>query len=125
VESVIRQKLASFPKLSNKENCKLYDLFDLVAEIQFLKNNQLYSSLFASYDSSAGVNPIVSKLPHNIQEKWITEASTYKQRYGAVYPPFSVFVEFLKKTAKTRNDPSFVFDPKGRDPEPSTGKTPA
>jgi hypothetical protein len=46
MESVIRQKLAASPKLSKKENCKLYDSFDLVSEIQALKNNQLYSSLF-------------------------------------------------------------------------------
>lgn len=110
VESSIKKKLARFPKLGNKDYAKLYELLDIVTEIDSLKENPTYSTLLTYFDSSSGVNPIVAKLPHSIQEKWITEASNHKLRSGTPYPAFPLFVAFLEKITRIKNDPSLQFD---------------
>ncbi|MEE6520731.1 hypothetical protein FKM82_018657 [Ascaphus truei] len=35
--------------------------------------------------------------------------SKYKREKQVVYPPFSVFLSFIREAAKTRNDPSFIL----------------
>lgn len=91
VESSIKKKLARFPKLGNKDYAKLYELLDIVTEIDSLKENPTYSTLLAYF---------VAKLPHSIQEKWITEASNHKLRSGTPYPAFPLFVAFLEKITR-------------------------
>lgn len=73
-----------------------------MSEIESLKENPVYSTLLAYFDSSSGVNPIVAKLPHYIQEKWVT---------GHPYPTFPVFVAFLEKITRMKNDPSLQLTP--------------
>ncbi|XP_071133064.1 uncharacterized protein [Mytilus edulis] len=113
IEQCLKTKLANFPKLSNtaKDYERLYELYDILCEIQFVKNNPQYSQVLAYYDSSTGVNQIVNCLPHNLQEKWSTEAIKYKKRHNMLYPPFSFFVYFTYDMAKWRTDPSFQFAP--------------
>ncbi|XP_062594010.1 uncharacterized protein LOC134255492 [Saccostrea cucullata] len=110
VESSIKQKLMSFPKIASKEVKKLYELVDIVVEIDSLKKDEQYCSLFASYDSSAGVNLIVNKLPYQLQEKWTNEASRYKEQHNLAFPPFHIFSQFLEKMARVKNDPSFAYE---------------
>ncbi|XP_061190337.1 uncharacterized protein LOC133198227 [Saccostrea echinata] len=110
VESSIKQKLMSLPKIASKEVKKLYELVDIVVEIESLKKDEQYCSLFASYDSSAGVNLIVNKLPYQLQEKWTNEASRYKEQHDLAFPPFHIFAHFLEKMARVKNDPSFVYE---------------
>ena len=57
------RKLESFPKLQPKDSMKLYDLVDILTEIEGLKSNQAYSLTLSYFDSSIGVNQIVNKLP--------------------------------------------------------------
>lgn len=56
----------------------------------------------------------MEKLPYNIQEKWISFGSRYKQEYHVAFPPFSVFVNFVRSEAKARTDPSFSTFPHTR-----------
>lgn len=102
VEPAIKRKLAKFPKLGNKDSKKLYEVFDIASEIESLKENPVYSTLLAFFDSSSGVNHIVAKLPLYIQEKWVTEATNYKLRTRHPYPTFPVFVAFLEKITSIR-----------------------
>ena len=110
VQALLHRKLASFPKLSNKDNRSLYDLADIVAEIESIKENEKYQTLFAYFDSSSGVSPIVCKLPYNLQEKWTTETVKYKKQFGVAYPPFTFFASFVREMSKVKNDPSFIYD---------------
>ena len=110
VESSVKQKLLSFPRITNKDYKRLYELADIAVEIESLKNEDQFKNLFASYDSSAGVNLIVSKLPYQLQDRWTTEASRYKEENDTAYPPFHVFVTFIEKMARRKNDPSFAFE---------------
>ena len=66
VEFSLKQKIANIPKLTNKDNSKLYEQTYILSEIE---DNADYSSLLAYFDTSSGVLPIVNKLPHAIQEK--------------------------------------------------------
>jgi hypothetical protein len=110
VEAALKVKLSRFPKLSNKDNIKLYELSDVVSEIEATMYDEKYASLLAYYHSSSGVNPIVSKLPYGLQEKWTTQAVKYKDQHNVTYPPFKVFAEFLRTVSRIRNDPSFNYD---------------
>ncbi|KAK7093723.1 uncharacterized protein [Littorina saxatilis] len=126
VESCLKTKLERFPQLTslNKDSRKLYELCDILDEIQCAKENPKLSLLFALYDSSAGVNSIVCKLPHAIRQKWITQASNYKQQHGVPFPPFTFLVEFLRNVSKVYNDPAFRFaaepDKRGHDQREQT-----
>lgn len=110
VEASIRSKLLSFPKLGNKDHQKLCDLSDILMEMQFLKEDPKYSAMLAYLDSSSGIRPIISKLPYGLQEKWTSRAVKYKKKHDAVFPPFEVFVDFIKDISKVKNDPGFNYE---------------
>lgn len=69
IEEALKRKLDRFPKLSNKDYKKLYELTDILAEIQSIKEDDQYHDLLAYYDTSSGIIPIVRKLPHFLQKK--------------------------------------------------------
>lgn len=85
------EKNSIVSKLSNKDKKQLFDLADIVAEIEFVMENPRYATVFAYYTSSSGVTPIVAKLPTNLQERWTTETNEYKSANNLFFPPFSVF----------------------------------
>ncbi|KAK3084088.1 hypothetical protein FSP39_007909 [Pinctada imbricata] len=114
VDSTLRNKVKNLPRITlPKDKTKLYELHDLLAEIESFKQNPKYTALFAYYDTSGGVNPIISKLPTNLQNKWIERASKYKRDKGVLFPPFSYFVSFIREITSTLNDPSFSLDVQG------------
>ena len=110
VEDTIKRKIASFTKITTKDYRPLFDLSDIVEEISSIMDSVRYHSVFSHFNSSSGVNQIVLKLPYNLQEKWTQEASRYKTRNDVIYPPFSVFANFIANMAKLRNDPSFKYE---------------
>ena len=90
VEAALKIRLANFPKLTIKDSRKLYELSDIVSEIEATMEDERYQSLLAYYNSSSGVIPIVNKLPYSLQE--------------------TLFAEFLRRISKIRNDPSFAYN---------------
>ncbi|CAG2239411.1 unnamed protein product [Mytilus edulis] len=120
IESSLHSRIVNFPKLSNDNRKELYDLADLAAEIESIRRDEKFSTIFAYFDSSLGVNRFVTRLPYNIQEKWTTTANGYKSKHNGAYPPFSFFVPFLQNIAKVRNDPGFIYD--NQDTKPTTSK---
>ena len=79
VHSVLIKKLHEFPKIGPKDSVKLYELSDILTEIESLKEDPKYATLLAYFDSSVGVSPVVAKLPYNLQEKWTTRANSFKR----------------------------------------------
>ncbi|XP_069114175.1 uncharacterized protein [Argopecten irradians] len=110
IEASLRQRLASFPRLTAKDTKKLFELSDLASEIESLKEDDKFKSLLGYFDSSAGVSPIVSKLPHNLQERWTNAAVKFTRSNRVTFPPFSFFTEFLRDLSKVKNNPSFLYD---------------
>ena len=113
VEESLKKKLRDFPTLTPKDNKKLFDLADIVSEIESIKQDPQYAALLGYYDSSSGVNPFVYKLPYGLRDKWITQASKYKQTHTVPFLPFSFFARFLRYISKVRNDPSLSYDTSG------------
>ena len=107
IENSLFARIESFPKLSSKEPHKLRDLSDLLCELQAAKLDGYLPGL-SCLDSARGVGPIVEKLPFHLQEKWTMVGSKFKEDHNVSFPPFSVFVEFVKDQAKARNNPSFA-----------------
>eukprot|EP00079_Xenopus_tropicalis_P026785 XP_012820751.2 PREDICTED: uncharacterized protein LOC101731053 [Xenopus tropicalis] len=106
VENALFKRIDDFPKISNKGYQKLRELSDLLMELQVAKAEGDLPGL-AFLDTARGVNPIVQKLPYNLQERWMVHGSKFKQTYNVTFPPFTVFVDFVYQQAKMRNDPSF------------------
>ena len=88
---------------------KLYELADLLTEIAAVKEDPIYSTHLAYFDSSSGILPILRKLPLNIQEKWITRAAVFKRQSGQPHPPFKFFVDFMMEMSQIRNDPALCL----------------
>ncbi|XP_062607729.1 uncharacterized protein LOC134269543 [Saccostrea cucullata] len=109
VEASIRQQLENFQPVKSGENKRLYDLLNILIKIESLMTNSVFASSLAYFNSSTGVNPIITKLPFNLQEKWITRASTYKKTNSVPFPPFTYFVAFIREISEVRNDPAFSF----------------
>ncbi|XP_038153297.1 uncharacterized protein LOC119791326 [Cyprinodon tularosa] len=121
IENSLFNRLDSFPKLSNKDHRKLRELGDLLMELEAAKLDGDLPGL-TYLDTARGINPIVQKLPYNMQEKWLSHGSRFKEVYNAPFPPFGYFVDFVCQQAKMRNDPSFSLIP-GRTELPVMGKS--
>nr|XP_027232691.1 uncharacterized protein LOC113824143 [Penaeus vannamei] len=111
IEASIKKKLEKFPKVTFRDPKKLYDLHDLLCEVQSLKENPLYEKLFGHFDTSAGINPVISKLPPSVQGKWRDKASNYKKTQ-----------DFISDVAQIHNDPGFNFEPEVRSHTDKTSK---
>lgn len=109
IEKSLKQRLENFPKITSKDNCELYKLYDLCSEIESTKSDPRYSQLLSYFDSSTGVRPIVEKLPLHIQNKWVTRASNYKRINSVIFPPFCEFCTFLKEMSIMLNDPGLCM----------------
>lgn len=79
VEASLKAKLLAFPKMSVRHSKKLFDLADIFSEIESVKKNPQYSALLYYFDTSAGINPVILKLPTSLQEKWVATAVKYKK----------------------------------------------
>lgn len=101
----IKEENSIFSKLSNNDNKQLFDLADIVAEIESIMRYPSYVTVFAYYNSSSGANPLVAKLPTNLQERWTTEATKYKSANNVPYPPFSVFFKVYTQYSQSQKWP--------------------
>ena len=106
VYRTVMKKLDRIPKLTYTDTTRWYDLADMVAEVQALKEDKAYAAPLSYFDSSIGISPIVAKLPVSIQEKWATKAVHYKTAHNVSFPPFSELVKFIHDQARIRNDTS-------------------
>lgn len=89
-------------------------------EVKVLKEDEKYAALLSYIDSSAGILPVLNKLPHSIHEKWTNNAVNYRKKQNVTFPSFSVFVEFMREISRVRNDQIFQYD----GIQPSTEKSP-
>ena len=110
VEAALKNKLANFPNLSPKDSQKLYELSDILAEIESAKENPAYKALLAYFETSSGIIPIVRKLPYQLQEKWTTRAVNFKAQHGVSVPPFTVIAKFIWEMSKIKNDLGFMYN---------------
>lgn len=108
IEQALLKRLDAFPRITNKDTHRLRDLGYLLLELQSAKVSGRLPGL-GYLDTARGVNPIVEKLPFSLQDKWIMQGSRYKEDHNVYFPPFSFFVEFVCRQARTRNDPSFAL----------------
>ena len=108
VENRLRKKLNTFPKLGYKDYDKMYDLLDILLEVESLKENPLYANMLGYFDSPVGVNPIIDKLPIHMQNKWTERGRKFKVTNSVTYPPFGNFVQFVSEMCSLHNDPSFI-----------------
>lgn len=94
IEDALLKKIEHFPRLTNRDNVKLRELGDILLELECAKEDGALPGL--SYlDTARGVTQIVEKLPYNLQEKWTSLGSKFKEDNRVAFPPFSVFSKFV------------------------------
>lgn len=108
MEKSLFKRLDEFPRISAKDYGKLRDLGDLLMEIQGAREEGYLTGL-AYLDTARGIGPIVEKLPHGLQEKWLSVGSKFKEDNNGYFPPFDYFANFICDEARRRNDPSFIL----------------
>jgi hypothetical protein len=64
IESSLHFRIVKFPKLTNNQRKELFELADLAAEIESIRKDERFYTTFAYFDSSLGVNRLVSKLQY-------------------------------------------------------------
>lgn len=96
----------SFPRISSKDYSKLIELGYLLMEVLSAKED---GDALTDLDITHGISPIVEKLPHGLQERWIFHGSKYKNENNPCFPPFSFFSKFICNEARTRNDLSLLI----------------
>ena len=106
IHKVITNKLDNFQKIYQHDTTRWYDLADTLAEIQALKEDPVFTCALAYFDSSIGIAPVLLKLPLNTQERWASKVNAYKASSGKLFPPFKLFVDFVKTQANIRNESS-------------------
>ena len=109
IESALKSKLSNFQKITYKDKLRLYELSDVLNEINSVMSMPKYAAVFAYFNTSVGINPVIQKLPVGIQNKWRDRAISYKKQSNTVFPPFSFFCTFIQEIASTLNDPGFDF----------------
>ena len=115
LENALFKRLDDFPRVTAKDYKKLQDLGDLLMELLGAKEDGYLRGL--SYlDTPRGINPIVEKLPHGLQEHWMSIGCKWKEDNGGCYPPFQYFARFVCYEARKRNDPSFLLSSSGTAP---------
>lgn len=90
IEQAMLKRLDSFPRITNKDTYRLRDLGD----------------------RARGGQPHCRTAP-SIQDKWISQRSRYKEDHNVYFPPFSFFVDFVCRQARSRNYPSFALTSPG------------
>jgi cell fate (sporulation/competence/biofilm development) regulator YmcA (YheA/YmcA/DUF963 family) len=85
IAASLQNRLSKFPKVNYNEYDKLYELADLLSEIESVKQNERHNMVLAYFDSSYGVNQLVGKLSYLMQTKWIDQASRYKSQHPSEY----------------------------------------
>lgn len=63
IETASKSKLMKFAKLGYQDRKKLYELADIIYEIESIKEDRKFSSMLAYFDSFTGKNKVVQKLP--------------------------------------------------------------
>ena len=109
IEIALKAKLDKFPKINFSQRNKLFQLVDILDEIQAVMYDPMYMPLSSYFNTSVGISPIVAKLPQIFQNQWTMCASKYKRNRGVAYPPFSEFCMFITEISSTYNDPSFNY----------------
>lgn len=96
VENSLSNKLELFPVLISKYNENLFELTDIVSEIESVNADPKYTTLLAHFDSShGGIHPPLS---YNLREKWVSHSCIYNKNSNV--SPFH----------HSLNDPSIGYD---------------
>ncbi|XP_077320914.1 uncharacterized protein LOC143943186 [Lithobates pipiens] len=123
IEDALLKKIENYPKITNKDNQKLRELGDILLELEAAKAGGYLPGL--SYlDTARGVKPVIEKLPYRLPERWITQASKYKEDHQVAFSPFSFLTKFIVNQSKILNDSSFAFLNMGGSSSVKTEKQP-
>jgi hypothetical protein len=73
-------------KITYKDKLRLYELSDVLNEINSVMSMPKYAAVFAYFNTSVGIKPVIQKLPVGIQNKWRDRAILYKKQSNTVKP---------------------------------------
>lgn len=75
-EQALFQKLDSFSKTTAQDNIKIREIGDILMEMNAAKADE-YLQGEAYLNTAHIINPVVEKLPHSLQENWISQGAKF------------------------------------------------
>ena len=110
VDRSIKQKSTSFPKLSNEDTTKLYEVADILSRVESVKEDTNYSLLLSYHDSSVGINPIVAKLKTGTSRKMDKSCSEVHHQTNCTLLSICGICTDIINTSKIKFNPCFTYD---------------
>jgi hypothetical protein len=55
--------VSNFQKITYKDKLRLYEILDVLNEINSVMSMPKYAAVFAYFNTSVGINPVIQKLP--------------------------------------------------------------
>ena len=95
IDQAIKLRIRNFSSLTESDHRRYYDLYDLAAEVESLKDDSKFGTAFSYFDSTSGINDFVRKLPKRFREKWATHCDRHKTANKVSYVTFSVIIGFF------------------------------
>ena len=85
VESALKTKLERFPKLGNRDNKKLFELSDILAEIESCMEDPKYCVLLSYYNAHLVCCRLFPSYPTICRTNWQTEQQSLKERKVSLF----------------------------------------
>jgi len=98
-------KLDSLPPIKDLD--QIDKLEELLEVCKVIKTNLSFAKELQIFENSQGILRIWQKLPAHFQQSWRSKCREYKDNNASIHPPFSVFLEFLKKKVREYDDPTY------------------
>ena len=105
----VRKRIDNLTPIKASDNPeKIQELADFTTRIVFIMNQV---PELADLNTANGVSKIRKNLPLDLQRRWVTAGTKYKERSpNEEHPPFTYFSEWLNNEADKLCDPHFKID---------------
>ena len=109
VANTIIQKIESLSPIRNVYNS---DKLDQLLEIcKLIDTNMSTIPELQQFNNSTGIQRLWSKLPDQFQNSWRSVYNDYKLMNYGTHPPFSFFLNFIKRKVQEFTDPCYERKP--------------
>ena len=102
VANSVRRKIEALKPARTPEEVR-----DLADEVVTFHHTMSYVPDLQDLNTGNGMSAIRKLLPSELQKRWATAGTQYKERNGGKHPPFDYFGQWLYKQSENLNDPDF------------------
>ena len=102
ISQAYKRKLANWPKIAPKDNIAIKKLANFLKQCRAMKDENPHMTFLEECDRN---QEIVRRLPDYLVFKWNNKVTEYQLSHDQVFPPFSMFVDFMIFESHSANNP--------------------